>query len=246
MSALQCWEYGAVMAAKSLREGSAAPGPVPEGLIRIYSMRFCPYAQRSRLVLAAKGIQHETINVNLINKPGWFLEKAPLGLVPVLETEKGQVIYESLITCDYLDESYPGKKLTPEDPYEKAKQKMLLEHFSKVVTLLYEVFLARKTGEGLAAFREQLLKFEQLVPGDTQFLGGDSVSMVDYMIWPWFERLAPLSMEEYLNDAPKLKKWVEAMMEDPVVKELLTSPEDHKGFMELYLARDPEDADFGL
>lgn len=37
--------------------GSAAPGPVPEGLIRVYSMRFCPFAQRARLVLNAKGIK---------------------------------------------------------------------------------------------------------------------------------------------------------------------------------------------
>lgn len=37
--------------------GSLPPGPVPEGLIRIYSMRFCPYAHRTRLVLRAKGIR---------------------------------------------------------------------------------------------------------------------------------------------------------------------------------------------
>lgn len=37
--------------------GSAPPGPVPEGLIRLYSMRFCPFAQRTRLVLKAKGIR---------------------------------------------------------------------------------------------------------------------------------------------------------------------------------------------
>lgn len=37
--------------------GSAAPGPVPEGVIRLYSMRFCPFAQRTRLVLRAKGIR---------------------------------------------------------------------------------------------------------------------------------------------------------------------------------------------
>ena len=37
--------------------GSIPPGPVPEGVIRLYSMRFCPYAHRTRLVLRAKGIR---------------------------------------------------------------------------------------------------------------------------------------------------------------------------------------------
>lgn len=37
--------------------GSPAPGPVPAGYIRVYSMRFCPFAQRARLVLNAKGIK---------------------------------------------------------------------------------------------------------------------------------------------------------------------------------------------
>lgn len=52
--------------------------------------------------------------------------------MPVLENSKGQLVYESAITCEYLDEAYPGKKLWPEDPYEKACQKMSLELFSKV------------------------------------------------------------------------------------------------------------------
>ncbi|XP_030058642.1 glutathione S-transferase omega-1 [Microcaecilia unicolor] len=235
--------------AASLQKGSAAPGPVPAGLIRIYSMRFCPFAHKTRLVLEAKGIKYETINVNLLNKPEWFLEKAPFGLVPVLETEKGQVIYESPITCDYLDEAYPGKKLNPVDPYKKAKQKMLLEHFSKVTASVFKVFMARKAGEDLtapkAAFKEQLIKFEQLIP-DTRFLDGDSVSMIDYMVWPWFERLSMFGVEETLNDAPKLKKWGEAMMQDPAVKALLTSSEDFEGYLKLYLEGKPECADFGL
>ena len=118
--------------ARSLGKGSAPPGPVPEGLISVYSMRFCLYAQSTRLVLTTKGIRHEVININLKNKPEWFFKKNPSGLVPVLETSQGQLICESAITCEYLDEAYPEKKLLPGDPYEKACQKMVFESFSKV------------------------------------------------------------------------------------------------------------------
>lgn len=76
--------------------------------------------------------RHEVVNINLKNKPEWFFKKNPAGLVPVLENSRGQLICESAITCEYLDEAYPEKKLLPADPYEKACQKMVFELFSKV------------------------------------------------------------------------------------------------------------------
>uniref|UniRef100_A0A8C5IMC3 Glutathione S-transferase omega n=1 Tax=Junco hyemalis TaxID=40217 RepID=A0A8C5IMC3_JUNHY len=148
---------------RSLGKGSAAPGPVPAGLIRLYSMRFCPYAQRTRLVLRAKGISHEVININLKNKPDWYFEKNPSGLVPVLETSKGQLIWESPITCEYLDEAFPGKKLMPSDPYERACQKMLLEDFSKITSLLFKHVLAVKDGQDTTALKAEIAeKFGKL------------------------------------------------------------------------------------
>lgn len=79
--------------------------------------------------------RYETINIHLKEKPEWYLEKNPLGTVPALETPCGQVVYESAITCEYLDEIYPEKKLFPSDPFAKAQQKMLLEEYSKVFAL---------------------------------------------------------------------------------------------------------------
>ncbi|XP_043911476.1 glutathione S-transferase omega-1-like [Protopterus annectens] len=179
---------------KALRQGSPAPGPVPEGLIRIYSMRLCPYAQRTRIVLAAKRIKHEVININLKDKPDWFLKKNPFGVVPVLETPAGQILYESPITSDYLDEVYPGRKLIPSDPYEKAKQRIFLEHFSKAQAYVFRIPSAKQKGEDTSAleaeFTEKLKVVDQiLVDENRSFFGGTSVSMTDYMIWPFVERL---------------------------------------------------------
>lgn len=67
-----------------------------------------------------------------MDKPDWFLEKNPLGTVPTLETPAGEVVYESPITCEYLDEVYPEKRLLPSNPFGKAQQKMMLEQYSKV------------------------------------------------------------------------------------------------------------------
>ncbi|XP_042313651.1 glutathione S-transferase omega-1 [Sceloporus undulatus] len=237
--------------ARSLGKGSSAPGPVPEGVIRLYSMKYCPFAQRTRLVLKAKGIKHEIVNINLKNKPDWFFKKSPFGLVPVLETSKGQLIYESPITCEYLDEAYPEKKLYPTDPYEKAYQKMLLEQFSKLPALAFKCLLGIRSGEDVSAvkteFCENLLKFEEiLVNHKTKFFGGNSVTMIDYLIWPWFERMESFQLFDCLDHTPTLKQWVEVMKLDPAVQATMTDSQTFKGYLELYLKNSHEACDYGL
>ncbi|XP_020017389.1 glutathione S-transferase omega-1-like [Castor canadensis] len=243
------------VSARSLAKGSAPPGPVPEGKIRVYSMRFCPYARRTLLVLKAKGIGHEIININLKNKPDWFFKKNPLGLVPVLENSQGQLIYESVITCEYLDEVYPGKKLWPDDPYEKACQKILLESFSKVSSLM--VNFVRKFNdstqnkEECAGIKEELRKEfskleEVLTNKKTTFFGGNSVSMIDYLIWPWFEQLEPWELTECVSHTPKLKQWMTAMREDPAVSAFFLDAKNYQGFLRLYFQNNHEAYDYGL
>ncbi|KAM9061684.1 glutathione S-transferase omega-1 [Sarcophilus harrisii] len=238
-------------AVQSLGKGSVQPGPVPLGVIRLYSMRFCPFAQRTRLILKAKGIKHEVININLKNKPEWYFKKHPLGLVPVLETSKGQLIHESSITCEYLDEVYPGKKLFPEDPYEKALQKMILESFSKIPSLTKDALIAVRNGEDCtnqkAELRKEFSKLEEILCRQkTTFLGGNSVSMIDYLIWPWFERLESYEIADCVEHTPALKLWIDAMKKDPTVESLLTDLKTYKGFFELYFQNNPDAFDYGL
>ncbi|XP_062927501.1 glutathione S-transferase omega-1-like [Mobula hypostoma] len=237
------------MSAKALAKGSPAPGPVPEGMIRLYSMKYCPFSQRTRLVLEAKGIKYETININLMNKPDWFFEKNPLGLVPVLETDVKQLIYESAITCVFLDECYPGRQLLPTDPYGKAKQSMLLEHFRTFLGCIYKITAAKGKSEDTSALEEelraQLSQLEQrLAESKTLFFGGDNVTMVDYMLWPWFERLEAFSLSEFLDRTPALRNWTQAMMEDPAVKATANDAAAHRGFYKLYSQRSLEACDY--
>ncbi|XP_038678112.1 glutathione S-transferase omega-1-like [Scyliorhinus canicula] len=239
------------MSAKSLAKGSPVPGPVPAGLVRVYSMKYCPFAHRTLLVLEAKGIKYETININLLNKPDWFFEKNPLGLVPVLETCQNELVYDSPITCEFLDDKYPAKRLLPTDPYEKAKQKMLLEHFSQVTGSMYRISMDKQKSMDTSKLEEnlqvQLINFEQKYARmKTRFLGGDSVTMIDYLLWPWFERMEALSFSKYLEKTPKLKQWMHLMQQDPAIKATAHDTETYRGFSKLYFAGKPEACDYPL
>ncbi|XP_075114596.1 glutathione S-transferase omega-1-like [Leptodactylus fuscus] len=234
---------------RSLAKGSAAPGPVPEGSIRLYGMRFCPYVQRAVLVLVAKGIKHEIVNINLKSKPDWFFEKNPFGLVPSLETSDGKIIFESPIVCDYLDEAFPGKKLTPSDPYEKAQQKMLLEHFSKYTSKALSIIVAIHKKEDYTQLKAESFKTFQILEEaltNSPYFGGESVSMIDYMIWPWFERLHISDVTDFLEKLPRVNAWSKLMLQDPAVKGTFTKPDVITGFLHLFLQGSLEAADYGL
>lgn len=75
---------------------------------------------------------YETINVHLKRKPDWLLARNPKGRVPVLEFSDGRIVFESVITCQYLDDVYPQEPLTPADPYQKARDRLFVDYCDKV------------------------------------------------------------------------------------------------------------------
>ena len=52
--------------------------------------------------------------------------------MPILELDD-KLVYESLITADYLDELYPGARLlNSSDPFKKAQDRIFMELFQQV------------------------------------------------------------------------------------------------------------------
>ena len=43
------------------------------------------------------------------------------------------ILSDSLIIADFLDEVYPGTRLTPDDPVQKAKDRMLIKRYDDKV-----------------------------------------------------------------------------------------------------------------
>jgi len=212
-------------------------------------MRFCPYAQRAVLVAEAKGIPHDIVNANLKQKPEWLLKVNPGGKVPTILTPKGP-LYESLIVADYFDEVYPNRPLNSSDPFQKALDRIWVDHFSKVSTLYHKMLFGREDLELvkglLVEFAEVLAPFEaELKRRGTLYFGGSTQpGMLDYMIWPWFERIPLLKVyfptlydyEAAKLQNPSLEKWRQAMKEDPAVKSFHVSTENHHKFIESMLS----------
>src|SRR3989344_2258309 len=72
--------------------------------LTLISHALCPYVQRAAIVLAEKGIAFERRDIDLANKPDWFLAVSPLGKTPVLLVD-GEAIFESAVICEYLEDT---------------------------------------------------------------------------------------------------------------------------------------------
>ncbi|RWS02079.1 glutathione S-transferase omega-1-like protein [Dinothrombium tinctorium] len=224
-------------------KGSTEPEKKP-GVARIFSFQLCPYAERVLLVASAKSFNFDLVNVDLANKPEWLFEKNKFGLVPVLELEDGNLLHESLIIADYIDEATDADhKLHPQNLFEKYRQKLFVQEFATA----YPQFIAKlKSGSDdidVTKEVENFIRFfeSELSQRNTRFVGSnESPQMVDYMIWPFVERLpAVISLgtqiknwEQHLSEnAPLILKYMQAMKEDPAVKQNLFSPDTHIDFL---------------
>ena len=72
--------------------------------LTLISHKLCPYVQRAVIALAEKGVPFERIDVDLANKPDWFLTVSPLGKTPVLLVGD-TAIFESAVILEYLEDT---------------------------------------------------------------------------------------------------------------------------------------------
>lgn len=197
--------------------------PLKPGVLRLYSMKFCPFAERARLVLSAKDIEHEVININTWKKPTWFAEKNPNQLVPVVEHD-GKIVYESLIVSTYLEELFPEKNpLVPKDPYLKARDAIILDFHGEKVIPSYFGADGGANKEKLEALKVALARLDkELKERGTDFFYGTKPGYLDYMIWPIFVRFRSSGCFGEGKGIPEsfssLHPWVERMMKDKAVQ----------------------------
>ena len=92
--------------------------------ITLYDCATAPSPRRARILLAEKGITHETVQVDLRN--GEQLSDAyrqvnPSCTVPALRTDEGVLLTDNAAITAYLEARFPQPSLLGETPREKAE-----------------------------------------------------------------------------------------------------------------------------
>ncbi|CCI05110.1 glutathione S-transferase family protein [Microcystis aeruginosa] len=154
--------------------------------LKLISHNLCSYVQRAVITLLEKDIPHEREYIDLTNKPDWFLAISPLGKVPALVVDN-EVLFESAVICEYLDEITPGS-LHPTEPLMKAKHRSWIEFGSSILNIIAGFYNAKD--EKLFEEKKQELtqKFQTLEAqlSEAPFFSGEKFSLVDAVYGPIF------------------------------------------------------------
>lgn len=186
----------------------------------LISHALCPYVQRAAIVLAEKGIAFERRDIDLANKPGWFLAVSPLGKTPVLLVDD-EAIFESSVICEYLEDT-ALPRLHPANALQRARHRAWMEFGSTLLNLIGAFYNAPDEPALLARAADIRARFAQLEAalGEGPFFAGESFSIVDAVFGPalrYFDVLDEVADFGWWTGLPKLQAWRSALACRPSV-----------------------------
>jgi len=181
----------------------------------LVSHALCPYVQRAAIVLAEKGVPFDRRDIDLNDKPDWFLAISPLGKTPVLLA--GDVtVFESAVICEYLDET-TLPRMHPQDALERARHRAWMEFGSALLGTIWSYYNAPDAA-GLAARRAeigaQLARLEQAADVAGPWFAGARFGIVDAVFAPvfrYFDTFEAIGEPDAFATTPRLRAWRQAL-----------------------------------
>jgi glutathione S-transferase len=194
--------------------------------LTLVSFDLCPYVQRAAIVLNEKGVPFERIDIDLENKPDWFLKISPRGKVPVLQVGD-DVLFESAAIVEYLDETH-APRLHPDDPIARARHRAWMEFGSAA---LADIWTLETTADqasfdaAAAALKEKFARLEGEL-GDGPYFAGEKFTVVDAVFAPifrYFDTFDQIADLDVFDGLPKVQAWRRALAERPSVRDAVSA-----------------------
>ncbi|HBK56333.1 MAG TPA: stringent starvation protein A [Xanthomonadales bacterium] len=173
--------------------------------LSLFSARDCVVCHRVRLVLAAKGVSYELIQIDTNNPPEELIELNPYRSVPTL-VDRELVLYAASVVSEYLDERYPHPPLMPLDPLARARLRLAMlrtEHDWVPLVQTIQHGAKAQADSARKRLREQLLGALPVFKSSKFFLNTE-MSLADCAVAPIVWRLPALQI-----DLPKEAKVID-------------------------------------
>ena len=211
--------------------------------MKLINLAHSPYAARVRMLAYAKGVELEYVAPEGLRTPQ-FKRFNVLGRVPVLDTGS-QLLPESIVIMDYLEDVHPQPACRPQDPEGRAVMNVFLRfpdvYVQPVLLPLFRLLMApSQTGqdaaESVVALNAQLRLLDELIERfgreDHTRLDLADCALTPFMFYATYlpQRLGG---GDALADAPRLANWWRwAQSQEPAAKVLTEMEEGLRAFMQ--------------
>lgn len=208
--------------------------------MKLYNFAMAPNPKRVAIFIAEKGVEIETIEVNIRageHKTPAFTAINPLQDLPLLQLDDGTHINQVNAICRYIDDVFPEPPLYGRTPEERAKveswnHRVQMEGIGAVTDAFRNSspnFVGRAIAgphsyEQIPALAERgRLRIDNFMKdmnahfADNQFVLGDYFSVVDITVFMSIE-FATWVKKKIPEDCTHLQRWFDAMSARPSIK----------------------------
>ncbi len=208
-------------------------------MIILYDCATAPSPRRARILLAEKGVQHETVQIDLRGAEQMgeaYRQINPQCTVPALRTDEGSLLTDNAAIAAYLEARYPEPPLLGRTPQDKAaiaswQWRVEFEGLLAVAdafrnsnpAMLNRALpgpvdypqIAELGQRGLARARQFFATLDEHLAG-RDFIAADQFSVADItaVVTVDFARVIRLKPDETL---PHLLRWRAAMAQRPAM-----------------------------
>jgi glutathione S-transferase len=201
--------------------------------VKLYDSAMAPNPRRVRIFLAEKGIEVPSVQIDIgkaENREPPFLEKNPMGGVPVLELDDGTYLAESVAICRYFEEVQPEPPLLGSDARDRALVEMWQRRMELEVALpimqcfrnTHDFFKGRieqvpEYGEVCRRSAEKRLAWLDGELANREFVAGDRFTIADItaLVGIDFGRVTKIRIAP---EQKNLQRWHEAVSSRPSAK----------------------------
>lgn len=200
----------------------------------IYHIPVCPFSQRVEILLALKGlsdaVEFRVVDITKPRDPALLAKTRGTTALPVLETEDGKIIKESLVILRYFEDRFDTPPVARRDPYERAVENMLIAQEGPFTMAGY-MFVMNQDRDKQADHAEKMLglyaqlnDFLSHHAPDGPFLFKD-FGLAEAVFTPMFMRFWFLDYYEgfQIPDTPqfaRVKAWHDACLAHPAAQQV--------------------------
>jgi glutathione S-transferase len=189
--------------------------------VKLYNAPTSPFGRKVLITAIEKGLDKKIEVLPARTPEAELPKKNPLDKLPVLVTDEGEVIIESSLISEYLDEIGTGPKLVPEEP---RMHRRVIQAAAVAQGVLDAVVLLRMEGRRKPEQRSpewierQQKKIDRGVPaleGLLQNIGpGPTLAHITFACCLWFMDKHGMG-GDWRKTAPRLAAWYEEFKKRP-------------------------------